>query len=94
MALSHRPINVVEVVMISYRIFVAIKTDVGKSEDVRQRLKSERIVREACTVYSGPYDVVIFIDVPSLEDYQRFVLDTLPRVNGISDYESFITIES
>ncbi len=78
---------------ITYRIFVAIKTVVGKAESVRQSLRSEQMVREACTVYSGPYDVVILVDVPSLEEYQKFVLYTLPRINGISDYESFITME-
>lgn len=78
----------------TYKVFVAIKTELGKAEDVRKRLKTQPLVKTACTVYSGPYDVVLVIEVLGLEEYQKFALYTLPKISGIDDYESFIAIEA
>ncbi|NWF94587.1 MAG: Lrp/AsnC family transcriptional regulator [Candidatus Thorarchaeota archaeon] len=77
-----------------FRVFVAVKTSAAKMEQVRRYLREQRVVSQACSVYTGPYDIIAVVDVDSLDDYRRFALYDLPRIDGIEDYESFIAIHA
>lgn len=76
-----------------HRIFVGITTKPDAAENVRQELLQLREVTTACTVYSGNYDVVAIVDIHTLERYSSFAIDTLASIEGIKDYDSFITID-
>ncbi|RDE13819.1 MAG: hypothetical protein C4K47_05735 [Candidatus Thorarchaeota archaeon] len=73
------------------RVFVGVKTELGRAYQVRERVRKLRGVKCACTIYRGPYDVIITVDVPDLKDFETLALYELPRIQGVLDYESFLT---
>jgi DNA-binding Lrp family transcriptional regulator len=81
----------VYVVAIAVRVFVGVKTELGHAYRVRERIRKLRGVKAACTIYSGPYDVIVTVDVPDLRDYETLALYEIPRIHGVVDYESFLT---
>ncbi|RLI59474.1 MAG: hypothetical protein DRO93_08335 [Candidatus Thorarchaeota archaeon] len=73
-------------------VFVGIKTHPGQSDAVRDALSSREEVRSICKLYAGQYDVVMVIEVPSLEKYHEFVAGVLADHEGVIDFESFIAV--
>lgn len=73
------------------RVFVGVKTELGHAYKVRERIRKLRGVKAACTIYKGPYDVIVCIDVPDLKDFETLALYELPRIQGVVHYESFLT---
>ena len=76
------------------RVFVGVKTELGQAYRVRERIRKLRGVKTACTIYSGPYDVIITVDVPDLKDFETLALYEIPRIQGVVDYDSFLTAGS
>ncbi|MFW9810197.1 MAG: Lrp/AsnC ligand binding domain-containing protein, partial [Candidatus Thorarchaeota archaeon] len=75
------------------RIFLAINVKEGRAKQVQSNLKKFDWVTLACSVSNGPYDVVAFVEVPSLEEYKEFSVDKVSTLQYVTDYTSFITIE-
>lgn len=63
--------------------YVLIQTEVGKSAQVGQEVRSIDGVESAHNV-SGPYDVVARIEAPSIDDVGVIVISHIHLVDGIT----------
>jgi DNA-binding Lrp family transcriptional regulator len=75
------------------KAFLAVNTKSGKAKIVQEDLRAIDEVRLACTVSAGPYDVVVMVEVPSLDEYRTFSIDKVSAVPNITDYSSFIIMD-
>ena len=63
--------------------YVLIQTDVGKAVDVAQATASIGGVIAAEGV-TGPYDVIVRAEAPSIDDLGRLVVNEIQRIDGIT----------
>lgn len=75
------------------KVFLAVNAKPGKAKEVQKNLRAIDEVRLACSVSAGPYDVVVMVEVTSLDDYRSFSIDKVSAVPNIVDYTSFIIMD-
>ena len=75
------------------KIFLAVNVKPGRGKQVQGNIKKFDEVTLSCYVSNGPYDVVAYVEVPTLEEYKSFSIDKVSSLQDITDYTSFITID-
>ena len=63
--------------------YVLIQTDVGKAVEVAQATATIAGVLAAEGV-TGPYDVIVRAEAPSIDDLGRLVVNEIQRIEGIT----------
>ncbi len=63
--------------------YVLIQTEVGKAEQVAQKVRKISGVVAADDV-TGPYDVIVRAEAPTLDDLGRLVVSQIQAVEGIT----------
>ena len=63
--------------------YVLIQTEVGKAVAVAEQARKITGVLSADDV-TGPYDVIVRAEAPSLDDVARLVVDKIQTVEGIT----------
>lgn len=71
--------------------FVLINTETGLEEDVLEKLKKIKNVREASIVY-GVYDIVVKVEARDLEELREIVSSRIRRVEGVKSTVTLIVI--
>ena len=61
---------------------IGIETDVNLVETIGKELTRENNVEDVLIV-TGQFDIVIKVRFPDYEEFQRFVVNRLSRMNGI-----------
>jgi len=67
----------------SIQAYILIQTDIGKANSVAQAISSIPGVTLAEGV-TGPYDVIMRAEAPSMEEFGRTILAKVQGVPGIS----------
>ncbi len=63
--------------------YVLIQTDVGKAAQVAQQVDGiEGVV--AAEGVTGPYDVIVRVEAPSMNDLGRMVVRDIQQIEGIT----------
>ena len=65
------------------RAYVLIQTEVGKAVRVAEAVRGIPGIVAADDV-TGPYDVIVRAEAPSLDDVARLVVDKIQTVEGIT----------
>lgn len=65
------------------KAYILIQTDVGKAAAVAAQASVIEGVVSAEDV-TGPYDVVVRVEAPSIDDLGRMVVSHLQRIEGIT----------
>lgn len=63
--------------------YVLIQTEVGKAADVAGQIAGIAGVVSAEDV-TGPYDVIVRVEAPSVDELGRMVVSHLQRIEGIT----------
>lgn len=74
------------------RAFVIISVEAPSSQDVIAELRLLDEVVEAGAVY-GEMDVVASVEVSSLTDLQRLVMDRMQSIRDVNETQTYIVIE-
>jgi DNA-binding Lrp family transcriptional regulator len=67
----------------SVQAYVLIQTDVGKAVEVARAVAGISGVTVAEGV-TGPYDVIVRAEAPSIDDLGRLVVSDIQRIEGIT----------
>ena len=67
----------------SVTAYVLIQTEVGRSEKVAKASRSIAGVVDSDNV-AGPYDVIVKVEAPTLDDLAKVVVSELQKVEGIT----------
>ena len=67
----------------SIQAYVLIQTEVGKAVDVARAVSGIDGVAVAEGV-TGPYDVIVRVEAPSIDDLGRLVVSDIQRIEGIT----------
>lgn len=83
--LSHRydPLTTTEGVRMTISAYVLIQTEVGKAARVAQSVRKIAGVVAADDV-TGPYDVIVRTEAPTLDDLGKLVVSQIQAVEGIT----------
>ncbi len=73
------------------KAYVLIVTDPGQTKQVREELKSVPNVTEMNEVM-GPYDIVVEIEVESLQEVPAILGERIRIIDGIQSTTSLITL--
>ncbi len=73
-------------------VFLAIKAESGRKEEVHRLLREHAEVIESHSVDDGPFDVVAYVSVEAFEDYREFAVERMACLPHVEDYTSFITL--
>ncbi|RMF90263.1 MAG: Lrp/AsnC family transcriptional regulator [Nitrospinota bacterium] len=73
--------------------FIFIKTDLGKMEDVANKVIEIPQVSEVYSI-SGSYDILVKVYVNSYEDFVRVIPGTIHAIPGIRETNTLITFNS
>ena len=63
--------------------YVLIQTDIGKAAHVADELDGIDGVTQAEAV-TGPYDVIVQVEAPSMNDHGRMVVRDIQQIAGIT----------
>jgi DNA-binding Lrp family transcriptional regulator len=65
------------------RAYILIQTEVGRASDVVEAVRALGGVVEADDV-TGPYDVVVRAEAPTMDDLGKMVVSQVQQVDGIT----------
>ena len=68
---------------VQVQAYILIQTEVGKAAQVAQEVHGIAGVTAADDV-TGPYDVIVKAEAPSLDDLGKLVVSELQKVDGIT----------
>jgi len=74
------------------RAFVLINTEAGLEQEVVNRIKTLKNVKEAYTVY-GVYDAIAFVEAEKAEDLKNLVAYELRKINGVRSTVTMMVAE-
>lgn len=74
----------------SIKAYVLIVTDPGRTKDVRDAIEKIAGIAELHEVM-GPYDIVVELEVPSLQDIPPILGDRIRPIEGIQSTTSLVT---
>ena len=63
--------------------YILVQTEVGKAAEVATEIAEIKGVTQAEDV-TGPYDVIVRIEAPSLDDLGKLVVSQIQAVDGIT----------
>ncbi|HEY1739393.1 MAG TPA: Lrp/AsnC ligand binding domain-containing protein [Acidimicrobiia bacterium] len=63
--------------------YILIQTEVGKASSVTEEIRALRGVTDADDV-TGPYDVIVKAEAPSVDDLGKMVVSKIQLVEGIT----------
>ena len=72
------------------RAYVLIRTEAGTMWEVRNAIEKIEGIQDV-HVITGPYDLVVYAEVPSTENLKR-LLDSFHHVDGIVSTETWMVI--
>ena len=70
---------------------IGIETDVNLVETIGRELAKENNVEDVLIV-TGQFDIVIKVRFPDYEEFQRFVVNRLSRMNGIKESKTMMVL--
>jgi len=73
-------------------VYVLLKTEPGKLEDIIKALKQLEGVREAAPV-TGAYDIIVRIDGEFITDALGVVVKEIRKIPGIQGTETLISVK-
>ncbi|MEL4357445.1 MULTISPECIES: Lrp/AsnC ligand binding domain-containing protein [unclassified Luteococcus] len=65
------------------KAYVLVQSGVGKIPQVAEALKAMPAAVQ-CDEVTGPYDVVVLVEVPAVEDLGRLVAEQIQTIDGIT----------
>jgi DNA-binding Lrp family transcriptional regulator len=68
---------------VTVHAYVLIQTDIGKAAQVAQQVSGIDGVLTAEAV-TGPYDVIVQVEAPSMNDLGRMVVRDVQQIEGIT----------
>ena len=74
-------------------IFVMVKCDLGKVEDVANLIMEIEGVSEVHSV-TGPFDLIVKLYAPSYDDFGDLIPDRLQKVPGIRETETLLAFRA
>ena len=74
------------------KVLFTVKATEGQAKIIREALRAQKEVLEAHTVRDGKFDVIAWVLVDTLEVYREFI-ERVAAIEGIDDFESFITVD-
>ncbi|MDH5732864.1 MAG: Lrp/AsnC ligand binding domain-containing protein [Candidatus Bathyarchaeota archaeon] len=72
--------------------YVLLRVKPGMDKDVFLNVKRLLQVKEVVVVY-GEYDLLVRIEVPSMEDLDTFIFDTIRMILGVESSTTLIKIK-
>lgn len=72
--------------------YVLLRVKPGQDRAVFRKVKKLKRVTEMDTVY-GEYDLLIKVQVETMEDLDSFIFDTVRTIKGVERSTTLITIE-
>lgn len=72
--------------------YALLRVKPGMDKDVFLDAKKLPQVKEAVVVY-GEYDLLVKIEVPSMEDLDTFIFDTIRMISGVESSTTLIKIK-
>jgi len=72
--------------------YVLLRVKPGMDRSVLHNVRKLAQVKEAVTVY-GEYDMLIKVEVETLEDLDSFIFDTIRTIKGAESSTTLITME-
>jgi len=72
--------------------YVLLRIKPGQDRSVFRKVKKLKRVTEMDTVY-GEYDLLIKVQVETMEDLDSFIFDTVRPIKGVERSTTLITIE-
>lgn len=72
--------------------YVLLRVKPGQDRSVFRKVKKLKQVTEVDTVY-GAYDLLIKVQVETMEDLDSFIFDTARAIKGVERSTTLITIE-
>lgn len=72
--------------------YVLLRVKPGQDRSVFRKVKKLKRVTEMDTVY-GEYDLLIKVQVETMEDLDSFIFDTVRTIKGVERSTTLITIE-
>ncbi|MDH5450505.1 MAG: Lrp/AsnC ligand binding domain-containing protein [Candidatus Bathyarchaeota archaeon] len=72
--------------------YVLLRVKPGMDKDVFLNVKRLLQVKEVVVVY-GEYDLLVRIEVPSMEDLDTFIFDTIRMISGVESSTTLIKIK-
>jgi len=69
--------------------YILAKMQVGMDDQVFAEIKKLEQIQEASATY-GSYDLVIKINLKTIEDLDRFLFEQIRRIKGITETSSMI----
>jgi len=72
--------------------YVLLRVKPGMDRSVLHNVRKLAQVKEAVTVY-GEYDMLIKVEVETLEDLDSFIFDTVRTIKGAESSTTLITME-
>lgn len=72
--------------------FVLLRIKPGMDRDVLKRVKKLTEVKEVETVY-GEYDMLLKINVETLDDLDTFIFDVIRRIEGVEQTTTLISMK-
>lgn len=73
--------------------FIFIKTELGKMEDVANKVIEIQQVSEVYSI-SGAYDILVKVYVDSYEDFVKVIPGSMHAIPGIRETNTLITFNS
>lgn len=73
-------------------VYVLLRVKPGQDRSVFRKVKKLKRVTEMDTVY-GEYDLLIKVQVETMEDLDSFIFDTVRAIKGVERSTTLITIE-
>ncbi len=72
--------------------YIMVRVDAGAERDVLGQLKGMSEVKDAHVIY-GEWDLILKIDVKSVEDITAFVVDKLRKIKSVKLTSTMIVAE-
>ena len=72
--------------------YVMVRVDAGKERDVLEKVTKWEEVKEAHIIY-GEWDIIIKVEVDSIEDITSFVVDKLRTLEDVKLTSTMIVAE-
>lgn len=74
------------------RVLFTVTAKESKADKILLDLRARQEVIEAHTISDGIFDLIAWINVPSLNHYRLFI-EEISDIKEIVDFESFITVD-
>jgi DNA-binding Lrp family transcriptional regulator len=72
--------------------YVLITAAIGKVKHVAKEIQGLRGVKSVHVV-TGPYDIIVFVEAPSLDSLTSTVVEGIHKIKGVVDTNTAIVVE-